>query len=282
MNFRLRSLFLKRIGAAGSLILVLLASFSQFALAATAIVSQGFTTTASMSVGMVVSRDPTKSQAVVLSDSKNRDDLVGVVINPNDSLVAYNGASSKIQVATSGIVLVNSSTINGEIKRGDYLTASPIAGVAMKATESGKVVGVAQADLLNNSTGVEKKAIKDKFGRGSEVAIGQVAAVVELSDWTSPSTSSGNAFLDTVQSLAQAVTGRDVAPVRAIIGATLILIAMLISAIILYSSISSSIRSIGRNPLSHSMIKRSLLLVVIVVLLIMIAAFTIAYIIIGR
>lgn len=282
-NFRSHRLVFRKLWLIWFVLSWSLLLFGQNAVqAASAVVSQGLTTSSDVKAGAVVSRDTSSSQTVVLSDSKNREFVIGVVINLKDSLVAYNAATSKVQVATSGLVLVNASTINGEIHKGDYLTVSPLAGVAMKATENGKVVGVAQSDLLASSSGVEKRTIKDKTGQDTSVALGQISVEVGVTDWANQNTGSRNGFLDSVQNVAQAITGRDVTPVRSIIAAMLILIAMLISAIILYSSISSSIRSIGRNPLSHSAIKRSLLLVIIVVLLIMIAAFTIAYIIIGR
>lgn len=250
--------------------------------AASAIVSQGFTINSPAQVGSLVSRSSENPQSVTLADSNNRNLLTGVVVNQNDSLVAYYNANSRVSVATSGLVQLNSSTINGDIRSGDPLTSSPIAGVAMKATENGRIIGIAQTDLNANTNGTETGNVKDKNGRSSEVILGRVSLVVGVADFSSGEGGRRNGFLDSVQGLAQSLTGRDVAPVRAIIAATLILIAMLISAIILYSSISSSIRSIGRNPLSHNMIKRSLLLVVMVVLLIMIAAFTISYIIIRR
>jgi hypothetical protein len=43
----------------------------------------------------------------------------------------------------AGRVPVKVSSINGDVKVGDYLTSSPIAGVAMKATKPGQVIGKA-------------------------------------------------------------------------------------------------------------------------------------------
>ncbi len=58
--------------------------------------------------------------------------------------VAIDGGRA-IPVALAGRVPVKVSTQNGKIKPGDYLTASSIAGVAMKATKAGNVVGQAMA-----------------------------------------------------------------------------------------------------------------------------------------
>lgn len=56
--------------------------------------------------------------------------------------VAIDGGRA-IPVALAGRVPVKVSTENGKIKPGDYLTASSIPGVAMKATKAGNVVGQA-------------------------------------------------------------------------------------------------------------------------------------------
>ncbi|KKP80280.1 MAG: putative outer membrane protein, partial [Candidatus Levybacteria bacterium GW2011_GWB1_35_5] len=56
--------------------------------------------------------------------------------------VAIDGGRA-IPVALAGRVPVKVSTENGKIKSGDYLTASSVPGVAMKATKTGNVVGQA-------------------------------------------------------------------------------------------------------------------------------------------
>ena len=60
--------------------------------------------------------------------------MLGVVINQDSSLLSLStGKGSEAQVATSGTVPVLVSDINGAVKRGDHITASPIAGVGMRA-----------------------------------------------------------------------------------------------------------------------------------------------------
>lgn len=58
-----------------------------------------------------------------------------------------------IPVALAGRVPVKVSTQNGKIKPGDYLTASSIPGVAMKATKTGNVVGQAMASYGDEGIG---------------------------------------------------------------------------------------------------------------------------------
>ncbi len=46
---------------------------------------------------------------------------------------------------------VKFSVVNGVVKKGDYITSSEIPGVAMKATKSGKIIGVALEDSDSNT-----------------------------------------------------------------------------------------------------------------------------------
>ena len=49
-------------------------------------------------------------------------------------------------IIREGEVTVRVSTMNGPIKKGDYITTSSIAGVGQKATENGFVIGVSEDD----------------------------------------------------------------------------------------------------------------------------------------
>lgn len=250
--------------------------------AATTTVSQGYKATSTIAVGTMVSADQTDSQSVEVANLENRNNLLGVVVDPKESLLNLSSTSSKVQVATGGVVLANISTINGDVAVGDKITISPISGVGMKASEAGKIIGVAQANFNKSSNASQKKEIKDKSGNSSDVYVGQIPIVVGVSYWTPENASGSSDVVDVIQNFASSLVGKKVSPVKALLGASILLIAMLISAIILYSSVSSSIHSIGRNPLSGSTIKRSLFQVILIVLLIMFFALGAVYLIVGR
>ncbi|MBU4299176.1 hypothetical protein KJ636_03980, partial [Patescibacteria group bacterium] len=77
--------------------------------------------------------------------------LIGI-ISESPGLILSGGldASSSRTVALAGRVPVKVSTENGEIKIGDALTsASSTPGVAMKATEPGRVIGMALEEMSN-------------------------------------------------------------------------------------------------------------------------------------
>ncbi len=251
-------------------------------LGATTTVSQGYKAASVIAVGTVVSADASDSQAVVTASIDNRNNLLGVVVDPKDSLLNLSSTSSKVQVATGGIVAANVSTINGDITAGDKIVVSPISGVGMKASEAGKVVGVAQANFNRDSASVQEKTVKDKSGSDNKVYIGQIPIVVEVSYWAPDNSTAASSIVTAISNFASTIVGKKVSPIKALLAVAVLLIAMLISAIILYSSVSSSIHSIGRNPLSGAAIKRSLIQVILVVILIMLFALGAIYLIVGR
>lgn len=261
--------------------LALLAPTMPVGAATTTTVSQGYKAASAITVGTIVSADNSDSQSVVTASIDNKNNLLGVVVDPKDSLLNLSSTSSKVQVATGGVVLANISSINGGIAAGDKITISPISGVGMKASEAGKILGVAQANFNQSSTNAQKKTVTDKAGQSNEIYFGQIPVVVGVSYWA-PENSTTSGIVDTIASFASNIVGKKVSPLKAILGVTVLLIAMLISAIILYSSVSSSIRSIGRNPLSGSTIKRSLFQVILIVIMIMMFALGAVYLIVGR
>ena len=95
----------------------------------------------SLEVGDVLAVDPENPAFVIKSTKPYQSDLMGV-FSWNRSALGPDEENS-VQVALIGRVEVKVSTENGEIKIGDALTSSSTPGVAMKATKSGRVIGMA-------------------------------------------------------------------------------------------------------------------------------------------
>lgn len=107
-------------------------------------------TTSDDSIGAadVVAMDPSVAGNIVKAATPYDSKILGVVsTNPgfltNASSLDEASAPDQRPLALSGRVPVKVSTVNGDIQVGDYLTASSIPGVAMRATRSGQVIGVA-------------------------------------------------------------------------------------------------------------------------------------------
>jgi hypothetical protein len=174
----------------------------------------------------------------------------------DESFVSYStsGSGTNVQVATSGAVSINVSTINGDIAVGDQLTASPIEGFAMKAKGSGKVIGRSLANFTRSTNGAQIRTVNDAQGKPTEVGIGQVALTIEIADWSGP-TGLQNAFVENLKTLGGQIAGKQVSASNAVIAAMVLAIAVLVSGIVLFSSVSASMNSLGRNPLSHRVIR---------------------------
>jgi hypothetical protein len=219
-----------------------------------------------------------KNDSVVLADLSNKNTLLGVVVTPKDYLVNIDSTKT-VQVITNGTALTLVSDINGEVRTGDPVTASPISGVAMKATESTKVLGIAQSDL-SAVTQIQKERIKDKYGRVKDVKIGRIIVDINVLDLNIGAGKNSN-IVSGLQTVASSAAGKQVSAVRAVIAFVVFLLALALSIIVLYSGVSSSIRAIGRNPLSKRFVIQGLIQVIFAVFIIMIAAFSVVYIIIG-
>jgi len=217
-------------------------------------IAQGFQTTdTNVVAGALVSLKDTPN-TVELSTPANDQDLIGIA--GSKSLIELSSGKGSVQVVTDGTTAALVSDINGAINTGDHIAASPIAGVGMKATTSGVVVGTAQASLSGVST--TKQTVTDKKGRQTIVHIGSIPIQVDKVFYQAPQDT--NSFLPPVLSdFANSVAGHQVSAVRVLAAAVLIALLFVAVTVLLYSSVRSSIISIGRNPLSENAVHKSLL-----------------------
>lgn len=151
----------------------------------------------------------------------------------------------------------------------------------MKATAPGKIIGIA-TNGFSNATATSRQNIVNKKGVSTDVALGQVSANILVGNYQNQPTLTGNGIISAVQAVATSTTGKTISTARALLALLVLLIAVVISVLILYTAVASSIRSIGRNPLSRHSILQGLIQVIIAVVVIMLSGFSIVYLIIGR
>jgi hypothetical protein len=245
------------------------------ALAATG-VSQGYKVQGTLTNGMAVSL---VNDTLIAATPENQDHLYGVAVKQDDAALSVSTDNGQVQVITSGLANAFVSNVNGDIKAGDHLTISPIAGVLMKATEAGKAIGVAQQDFNASITGAQTKQLTAKDGSTKQVSVGGIAVAVAVTDFQ-PKADQVPAVLLPVQGVLSGAAGHNVSTVRTILALVIFLVALIVSMIILYSGVSSSIRSIGRNPLAKGEIFVGLLQVVGIILVILLVTFSIMLVII--
>lgn len=224
--------------------------------------------------GALVNLKADSANTVELSTAENIDRLLGVA--GQGALIELSGGTGTVQVVTTGEAVALVSDINGDIKTGDKITSSPIAGVGMRALTSTLIIGTAQDDLSGVQT--ETRTVKDKSGNQRTVKIGAIPILVDKVFYEAPQDM--NSFVPPVlQDFANNLAGRSVSPVRVMIAGFLIAFVFTTIIVLLYSSVRSSIISIGRNPLSESAVRKSLLQVGITVFGVMSFAVIVVYLI---
>lgn len=223
------------------------------ALPAGAALSQGYTPSGTIPTGSLValSADGTKVEA---ADPNNLTRLFGVVVPPAASQLSL-VANGQVQVVTTGSAAVIVSTAAGDIKTGDPITVSTVAGVGMKATGTTRIIGTALGDFNSGSPGAEQGSV----GSGSSakaVTFGEVKVQVGVTEYQGKA--SGSFVPNAVQNLVNTVAGKPVAPIKLTVIALIMLAAVISSSVLLYSAVRSGIVAVGRNPLAKGAVFRSL------------------------
>lgn len=242
-----------------------------------AAIAQGFQTSETdVRPGALLSLKEGSPDNVEYANQERIDELVGVA--GENPLISLTDGGQTVQVVTSGVTAALVSNINGEVKTGDKITASPIEGVGMKATSSNIVLGAAQADLTSVKT--TEHTVTDTDGTQHTVLIGLIPVQVNVTFYAAPADK--NMFLPAfLQDFANGVVGKEVSPVRVMIAAIIMVLAFLSIAVLLYASVKSSIISIGRNPLSEVSVRKSLLQIGAIVVAILLLALITIYLILS-
>lgn len=252
---------------------ILIAPGAGFAATSSRDISQSYESSTELQAGAIVSVDGSDPDKVVAANTSNSNKIVGVAVEADTSLLAVNPDSSKVQVAKSGSLPVLVSTVNGDIKNGDRITASPFSGIGMKAIGSGYIVGRAQGEFNDKSQGSTTQQVSDKNGKRQTVTVGYVQ--IDLNPKFD--TDAGNDGLNGIQQWVRSLTGHTVSKSRVIIAVVVAVAAILAVIILMYASIYGSIISIGRNPLARQSIFRALAHVLLMALLIVGVAFGLVY-----
>ncbi|MCX6728254.1 MAG: hypothetical protein NTV39_00575 [Candidatus Saccharibacteria bacterium] len=218
--------------------------------------SQSYTTAGELTIGSIVSLKNNTNDEVIAANNGNVENLLGVVVNPGNSIMSVtSGQKNTAEVATNGVLQVLVSDINGSISNGDQITASPIDGVGMKANQNVRVIGIAQSalDTRNGS----KQPYTDKDGKKKTVFIGQIPLQVAVSYFfKEPDKTIVPAA---IQNVANTLAGKTVSTLPIVISVAIFIITIIVVVSIVFAMVRSSIISVGRNPMSQSAIYRDLI-----------------------
>ena len=242
-------------------------------------ISQGYKTSSSnVSKGALLSLVSDNSSSVEPANSTtNITKLVGIAAD-KPLIELSGGGQSNTQVVVSGSTEALVSNLNGPVSPGDKITASPVSGVGMKAVEAAEIVGTARAGL--DSVKTVTQSVTNKNGQKQDVEVGLLPISVNVSYYSAAA--SQGTFASFVppflQSIANTVAGRQVSPLRVLLGATALLLGFAAVIVILYTSIRNGLISLGRNPLAQGALRRGLVDVIVAAVGLLIVTTVLVYI----
>lgn len=221
-------------------------------------VTRGYGSDQTLQRGMIVGvqkKDTSKVEPINILRLSN---ILGVVVNPNDSPITVSSTNQNIFVATSGRYDVLVSDQQGAINATDYITLSSISGIGMKANEQqSNVLGRAATGFDGKTNVLSSTVLSSDNGGQRTVHISRLK--VDIAVDKNPLARITNGAPAILSRAGTAITGKAVSPVRLYLGAIVLIIGTLTAGAMLYAGIRSSIISIGRNPLSKKSIFRSMI-----------------------
>lgn len=236
--------------------------------------NQGYKSDESLQKGMLVREKDDDSSKIVTVTHETLDKLKGIVIQQNDAPFTVAAEGENVFVANNGIYEVLLSDENGKIKSGDYISISSLAGIGMKATdEQTLVVGRATTDFNGEGDSVGSTT----NSTGQNIKFGRIPVAISISRNPWMKEPKGSTVPKLLQNVSVSIAGRQVNTTRIWMATAVFLASVIVTGVMLYSGTRSSLISVGRNPLSKSVIVKGLLQVVILSLIIFISGMFAVY-----
>ncbi len=185
------------------------------------------------------------------------------VLTQSPAIYLQNQSDTALKpVTSSGKAYVLVSSINGNIKKDDFITTSTIAGVGQKATRNGMVLGTALENYSNSNQKIATKilvAVNPHFN--ASFADTKTNVLEVLRNASDPTT------------LTQATS------LRYVVAAGIVLVAFAIGFIYFGRVTSSGVEALGRNPLASRTIQLSLIFNLVLMIVIILVGLGIGYMI---
>lgn len=244
----------------------LVVAAATFAVTQSPSISQSFQPSSSnVSTGTLLSRSASSPGVAEPATATTASSLIGIAAS-SPALELSNNGKGSVQVVVSGLTDALVSDANGTVMAGDKITASPLAGIGMKAIVSGEVVGTAQASLGRVKTVTQQ--IKNKDGKTMLVHVGllPVQANVVYYSAVPPGGSIAAYVPPFLQSVANTVAGKAVSPLRVLVALVVLVLGFIAVIAILYGGVHSGIISLGRNPLAAGALRRGMMDILLIAL----------------
>lgn len=193
--------------------------------------------------------------------------MIGVVIS-NPTIVIHPETGTTKAIITGGDNNVLVSSKNGAIKKGDLITSSDIAGVGIKATQSGYVVGVALEDFPRSGTTGTQGTVLTEVNIHYNVAEGSSVGLPFLEQV-------GQGFLNNLKNPSDFIRLS-----RYMMAGLVALFVIFISFFTFARSIRNGIEAMGRNPLAKKSIQTGMVINAIIISILAIFGLAVSYLII--
>lgn len=193
------------------------------------------------------------------------DPMMAGVVNKKAAIsIDLQGLENTYPVMSKGNAIVNISSMNGPVKKGDPITSSNIKGVGMKATSSGYIIG----SSLQDYSSVNPKEI------------GKIYISLNANYYYTKPPSSGANLLNILRFATIAEREPPSSILKYLLAGIVILISIILGFISFGRIAASGIEALGRNPLAGKTIQIGIVLNVLITLAIVASGIAVAYFII--
>lgn len=165
-------------------------------------------------------------------------------------------------VMHTGKAYVLVSSINGKIKKNDFITTSTIAGVGQKADRNGMILGTALEDYTNSNPKITAKIL-----------------VSVNPHFNASFADTKTNVLEVLRNAGDPSTMTQLTSLRYVIAAAVVLIAFGIGFVFFGRVASRGVEALGRNPLAGRMIQLNLVLNLVLMVVIIAVGLGIGYMI---
>lgn len=257
-------------GVAASLSVFVILSSSQ----AWASIAQGYVSRdGELTTGMAAAYSGDGQETLVVrTNGSNSDKFVGIVTTETSNLVTLKNEQSNVIITTSGEAVAYVSDLNGEIRHGDYLVASPLQGILVKAAlDDSFVLATALEDFQAekaNTTTVETVNNESKTTKITAIKIN--VGPQKIGD-TSPKT------LSFLQVIGEGIIGRTINSWQVATVLIIFLLLLVVEGSLMYGAIHGTIIALGRNPMAREAVYRQLFQAVITVAIVFVFGAAIIY-----
>ncbi|MHB8443497.1 MAG: hypothetical protein ACYDAS_03990 [Patescibacteria group bacterium] len=208
--------------------------------------------------------------AGVYPSAKANDPNVFGIVDFNSTVTTGITAPNMIPIIQSGTINVYVSNLNGKITKGDLVTSSIVPGVGEKNTNTGMVIGVANASFSKNNI-LKTETINVK-GKKTTISIEKIPVLLSFQEYYN-----NNALQSQFNGFLPNFIKKGVSFVNIIIAIIIVLMGFVIFLIGTLSSLRQLMGAMIRNPTSKRLAINSAIIVIFILLIIFILTIVMGY-----